>query len=501
MGDGASPAHAASALAEVPGGAAIAPRPGGPPDPPLVVDLDGCLIGSDLMVETLVDALRRDPLVALRLPGWLLAGRARLKSELAARGHVDVATLPYHGALLGWLRDERARGRAVVLATASHRSLADAVAGHLGIFDEVIATADGVNLKGRAKADALVARFGAGRFDYAGDSVADRAVWRHARRAVPVGLTPRALRRVPGEVARTFAPEASRWRAVLRALRPHQWLKNLLVFVPMLAAHRTDDLQVLAATSLAFVAFGLCASGAYVANDLFDLAADRRHPRKRLRPLAAGAVPLTWAVVAAPLLAAAGLALGAAVDLALCAVLAAYVAVTLAYSWVLKRYVLIDTMTLAGLYTARLLAGGAAGDIALSFWLLAFSMFLFLSLGMVKRHSELQVVESLQRSAAHGRDYRVSDRSLLAMMGVASGTVAVLVFALYLDSATVVDGYVRPRALWLLCPLLLYWVNRVWIKAARGEMHDDPLVFAVRDRASYVLLAAIAVVVLAAGPL
>jgi 4-hydroxybenzoate polyprenyltransferase len=452
-------------------------------------------------METLVDALRRDPRVALRLPGWLLAGRARLKAELAARGQVDVAGLPFHAGLLAWLREERARGRTIVLATASHRSLANAVADHLGLFDEVIATGDGVNVKGRAKADALVARFGAGNFDYAGDAPADRAVWRHARQAVPVGLSPRALRRVPTKIGREFPPDVSRWRAALRAMRPHQWLKNLLVFVPMLTAHRWADVDVLVGTVVAFVAFGLCASGAYLANDLFDLAADRRHPRKRLRPIAAGALPLTLVAPAAPLLAAVGLALGAAVDLELGAVLAGYLAVTLAYSWVLKRYVLLDTMTLAGLYTTRLVAGGAAGDIVLSFWLLAFSMFLFLSLGMVKRYSELQVVESLNRAAAHGRDYRVSDRSLLGTMGVASGMVAVLVFALYLQSPAVLDNYLRPRAMWLLCPLLLYWINRMWIKAARGEMHDDPLVFAVRDRAGHVLLAAMAAIVVAAGPL
>ena len=470
-------------------------------EPPLVVDLDGCLIRTDLLVESLVDVVRRDPRVGLRLPGWLLAGRARLKHELALRAQVDVAQLPYHQDLLAWLHDEHARGRRLVLATASHRRLADAVASHLGVFGDVIATGEGLNLKGRAKADALVARFGEQGFDYAGDAPADRAVWRRSRQAVAVGLTPGRLRGVPVPVARSFPPAASRGRAAWHALRPHQWLKNLLVFVPLLAAHRWTDGGVVIAGIVAFVAFGLCASGGYLANDLFDLAADRAHPRKRLRPVAAGALPLALVAAAAPLLALAGIGLGALVDVELAGVLVTYLFATFAYSWVLKRYVVVDTMTLAGLYTLRLVAGAVASGVVLSFWLLAFSMFLFQSLGMVKRYAELHVVESLNRAVAHGRDYRVTDRALLATMGVASGYIAVLVFALYLQSPAVLDGYLRPRAMWLLCPLLLYWVSRLWIKAARGEMHDDPLVFMLKDRAGHVLLGAMAAILLAAGPL
>ena len=328
-------------------------------------------------------------------------------------------------------------------------------------------------------------------------------VWQRARRAIPVGRPPRALRRVPVEVARMFAPAASAWRAALRAMRPHQWLKNLLVFVPMLTAHRWGDAACSRATLVAFVAFGLCASGAYVANDLFDLAADRRHPRKRLRPIAAGALPLTLVAAAAPLLALAGWRSAPPSTSALGAVLAAYFVVTLAYSWVLKRYVLLDTMTLAGLYTTRASSAAPRGRRRLSFWLLAFSVFLFLSLGMVKRYTELQAWSSRQRrSGARPRLSRVDDIDAARhRWACASGTSRVLVFALYIDSPAVLEGYPRIRRDVAAVSAAAVLDQPGLDQGARGRDARRPGRVRAARPGGHVMLAAMALIVVAAGPL
>lgn len=460
---------------------------------PLCIDCDGTLIATDLLHESVLLLLKSAPWLILWLPLWLVRGRAALKAELAERVSLDPSTLPYRDEVLTLVKDARAQQRMVVLATASHESAAACVARHLGLFDEIIASTNTINLKGRSKRDALVQRFGERGFDYAGDSRADLPVWSMARRGIVVSHRRDLIDRVASEchVERVIEPAKASWRDRLRGMRLHQWLKNLLVFVPVLAAHRLSDSVAMAQGLFAFIAFGCCASAVYVLNDFVDLDSDRRHVRKRKRPFASGLIPLSQGVAAIPLL----LAVSGAITVSLLpaafgAVLVTYFACTLLYSLWLKRQVIVDVLILAGLYTLRVIAGGAATAIAPSFWLLAFSMFIFLSLAMVKRYSEMLVTLQQHGLRAAGRGYTVQDLPVLMSIGCGSGLLAVLVFALYINSPETHRAYAQPLALWLVPPLLLYWVCRIWMKAHRGEVDDDPVVFAVRDWQSAVIAAA-----------
>jgi 4-hydroxybenzoate polyprenyltransferase len=465
---------------------------------PLCVDLDGTLCRSDTLWESVLQLLRQAPWLLLSMPFWLLRGRAAFKHRVAERAQLDAGRLPYHEELLAWLRQQRREGRELVLCTAAEARIAQAVSDHLGLFSSVIATTDAHNLKGERKRDALVQRYGTHGFDYAGNDRADLPVWSSARRAVVVSA-PVSVRRSLGngvEVERIFDGQPLPLLAWMRALRIHQWVKNFLIFLPLLLSHRLSYAG-LADAAVAFLAFSLCASSVYLLNDLFDLDADRRHPRKRERPFASGllSIPMGLAVAAALLTGAVGLA--TALPDRFMFVLGFYYAVTLTYSLYFKRFATIDVMLLAGLYTLRLIAGGAATATMLSFWLLAFSMFLFLSLAVVKRYAELLLTKDGDGKAA-GRGYVADDLPLLRALGVASGFASVLVLALYVNSPQSIAGYSSPKVLWLLCPLLLYWISRVWMLTHRGRMHDDPVVFALRDRVSLVLVAAMAAVVMLA---
>jgi 4-hydroxybenzoate polyprenyltransferase/phosphoserine phosphatase len=452
---------------------------------PLVVDLDGTLLRSDLLVESALGFARLHLTQTYRLPGWLLQGKARLKAKLAHATMVDVASLPYNEEVLRFLRTAQDAGQPLILATATHRHLAEQVANHLGCFDRVLATEDTVNLAGPAKRDALVREFGVGGFDYVGDSAADLAVWASARRGWTVNASAaveRAARALPGHAGAIPTPRSkpADW---LRALRLHQWLKNLLVFVPLLGAHQLGNLPLLVQSAVAFLAFGLCASSVYLLNDLLDLPDDRRHARKRHRPFAAGRIPIAAGVVAKPLLLVAAFGLSATLLApAATAVLGFYYLVTLAYSLSLKRRMAIDVIALAGLYTLRIVMGAVATGLTLSFWLMAFSMFIFLSLALVKRYAELfHARQTGKSSRTPGRGYFPEDLAMIAPLGAASGYLAVLVMALYINDAHTLDLYRRPEVIWLACPLVLSWITRVWMLTHRGEMHEDPLVFATKD--------------------
>jgi len=463
---------------------------------PLCVDLDGTLIRSDLLFESALSLLRRNPFYVFVFALWLLRGRAHLKREIARRAEVDPATLPYDERVVDWLREQQGQ-RPRVLCTASDAALANGVAQHLGLFDDVLASDGTRNLAGSHKADALRERYGDKGFDYAGNEYRDLHIWKHARRAVVVNGGG-GLARAAGdccEVERVFEARGGGLRTWVKALRLHQWLKNLLVFLPLFTSHRVLETTTTLHCILAFLAFGLCASGVYLLNDLFDLDADRRHPRKRLRPFAAGTLPLWSGLVAAPLLTIAGLAVAATLSLPFAGVLLCYYALTLAYSLRLKRIVMLDVVVLAALYTVRIIGGAVVIGGGLSFWLLAFSMFLFLSLAMLKRYTELHTLIGSGKSEASGRGYAVDDIALIQSLGGASGYMSVLVLALYINSTASEALYRHPQVLWLLCPLLLYWISRVWLIAHRGQMHDDPIVFALVDRVSRVILALCAIVV------
>lgn len=464
----------------------------------LCVDLDGTLLRSDALYESVLALLARNPLYLFLLPLWLLRGKASLKQAIAARVDLDPALLPYDERVLTLLRETPLRPR--VLCTATNARYADAIAAHLGLFEEVLASDATRNLSGHRKAQALVERFGEDGFDYAGNEAADLDVWAKARRAWVVNASP-ALAARAAQVAQVEAHlPAARVTARLwiKQVRVHQWLKNLLVFLPLLASHRLGDRDALIASMLAFVAFGLCASGVYVLNDLLDLPSDRAHARKRERPFAAGRIPLLHGLLAAPLLTLAGFALAWLASPLFALVLLGYYVMTLAYSLRLKRVVMVDVIMLAALYTVRIIGGAAAIGAGLSFWLLAFSMFIFLSLAMLKRYTELADVAASGASKASGRGYEVDDLPMIQSMGAASGYLAVLVFALYINSPESLALYSHPKALWLICPMLLFWISRAWMVAHRGGMHDDPVVFAVTDRVSQVVIVVCGLMVLGA---
>lgn len=469
-------------------------------DTPLVVDVDGTLLRTDLLLESGLGLVRHSLLDVARIPIWLSHGRANLKHELGRRAPPDLATLPYNEAVLERLRSEHARGRPLYLASAADRDLVAAIAEQLGLFKDVFGSGQGVNLKGDAKARALVDAFGSGGFDYFGNDTADLAVWRHARRS---GLVD-----APADVERTLAREGRDFEVVdprrhdlgayVRALRPHQWLKNLLVFVPILASQEITVTAVTAAT-LALIAFSLIASGVYVLNDLVDLPSDRAHHRKSARPFACGAIPILHGAVLCPVLLLAGGTLALVVGRSFLAVVLVYLVLTTAYSLYFKRKALLDVITLAGLYTLRVFGGAAAVGLVVSEWLLAFSMFLFLSLAIIKRHTELVDTVETTQSDLHGRGYRADDLPVLSGFGAAAGYSAVLVLALYTQTHQVQKLYEHPLLLWGVCMLLLYWISRMLLISSRRQMDDDPLVFAVTDRVSLVVFALVSILVLVAA--
>ena len=456
---------------------------------PLCVDLDGTLIKSDMLWESLVRLLRRNPLYLLAVPYWLLGGRARLKDQLARRVTLDAARLPYHEPFLAFLREQQRAGRQLLLVTASDRRMAEPVAAHLGLFAEVLASDGKTNLRGRNKAAHLAARFGERGFDYAGNSSIDLPVWARARQALVVNARPglELRARQVGQVGGVFPATAPAGPAWVSALRPHQWVKNLILFVPLVTSHKITQAPLVLEALLGFVAFCLCASAVYVVNDLCDLDADRRHPTKRDRAFAAGALPLSTGLIAIPVLLAAAGVLASRLSWPFGAVLALYLVLTTVYSAGLKRVALVDVFCLAGLYTIRLVAGHAATGVAYSAWLLVFSMFIFLSLALVKRFVEVDAARAQETPNIHGRGYVAGDARLVAALGAASGYMAVLVLALYVNSQEVRVLYQQPLLLLLVCPLLLFWISHVWLIAHRAEMHEDPIVFALRDPASYVV--------------
>lgn len=469
---------------------------------PLCVDLDHTLVATDTLLEAVLVCVRRRPATLLGLPLRLLGGRARLKAWLAERGPVDPAMLPYRGDVIAYLEEARAAGRSVVLATAAHRSTAEAVAAHLGLFDAVVASDRDANLKAGRKGDALASAYGEKGFEYLGDARADLAVWERAGQASAVGLSPARKRRLERivPVERHFPVPRAGWRTWLRALRTRQWVKNVLVFLPLVMSHRFNELPVVGQAMLAFVAFCLISSSVYLANDLLDLPADRQHPTKRRRAFASGTVSIGKGLVLLPLLVGAGLGLSLwLLPPLFTAALLGYLALNVLYSFGLKQVAIADVILLAILYGLRVLAGGIATATPVSAWLIAFCLFFFLNLAFLKRYADLRLLESAEQEHAPGRDYQVGDAALILSLGPASAYMAAVILALYIHSNHVRVLYHRPQALWLLVPLLVYWVSRMWLLAHRGRMTDDPVLFTTRDPASYVVGAgAVAVLVLAA---
>jgi 4-hydroxybenzoate polyprenyltransferase len=465
---------------------------------PLCVDLDGTLIKSDSLFDAFCELVRRNPLAVWRLPLWLMGGRACVKIEIARRAPLDATRLPYNLPLLRYLQAQWREGRPLYLATGADAGLAERVAAHLGIFQGVLGTEGKINLTKTRKLSRLKGRFG--QFDYVGNSHADVAVLAGARVGLVANPTPGlrlALRMRHIPVERTFIDKRPTMRTLVKAIRLHQWTKNVLLFAPLLLSHQLTARSVAAAVA-AFFCFCFMASANYLVNDMLDIESDRRHRSKRLRPFAAGDLSVQGGIALSLALFLASVALLPELPRAFALWLGLYIIATLSYSLYLKRVAVVDVLLLSGLYTLRLLAGGAATGTEISQWLAGFSSFLFLSLAMVKRFSEIENLREKGGAATDGRGYLAADLEQIRSFGTSSAYAAVVVFMLYIARPDVTELYRHATRLWLIVPLLIYWLNRVWLLASRGELDDDPVVFAMRDGMSLAVGAAVAGVALLA---
>ncbi|MCP5041804.1 MAG: UbiA family prenyltransferase [bacterium] len=471
--------------------------PAGDEQSPVYVDLDGTLISTDMLWETLWSLLCQSPLSIFSLPFWLAKGKAGFKHELATRVQFDARLLPYRGEVLDYIDAARVGGRRVVLATASHRSIAEPIAEHLGRFDAVMASDAETNLSGAKKLAAIEADAGPRGFEYLGNDAHDVAIWQQARSATLVAPS-RAARAASGgfrgQVSEIETPHAG-LRPALAALRSYQWVKNALLWLPIFLAHELDDPAKLASVFVAFATFCAVASAAYMLNDLLDIESDRRHPRKRTRPFAAGTLPITTGIAIAAVLALGGFGLSFAVlPLAATGMLAIYAVLTVSYSLYLKEKLFVDVLVLAGLFTHRVLSGAVAAEVRISPWLLAFSLFFFLSLALLKRYAELLAIEDAGGDRNARRAYQVLDIGLVENMGLAAGYMSVLVLCLFVSSDDVSKLYPNPELLWLVMPLFLYWISRMWFLARHKILLDDPVLFSTTDGASWLTGILIAIV-------
>jgi 4-hydroxybenzoate polyprenyltransferase len=463
---------------------------------PLCVDLDGTLVKSDTLHDSLCILLRTQPARLLRVPAWLMAGgKARVKAEVASIVPLDATHLPYNHAVLDFLGREHATGSQIFLVTGADVSLANRVAAHLGLFSGIMASNGSTNLTGAHKLAGLQQRFPV--FDYIGNAPPDLPALVHARRAYAANPTlglRMALRSRSLAVAGSFHDRKPFLPTLLKAVRAHQWAKNILLFLPLLLSHKAS-LHTMTPAVLAFFCFSFIASANYLFNDLLDMESDRRHLKKRFRPFAAGDLSVASGLTIALMLVLGACALLPLLPAAFSLWLLLYAVTTSAYSFYLKRIPLVDVLVLSGLYTLRMLAGGAATATLISPWLSGFSIFLFLSLAMVKRFSEMANLRERGISTSHGRGYLVTDLEQIRSFATASATAAVVVFALYISRPDVDALYRHSARLWLIVPLMLFWLYRVLLLASRGEMDEDPVIFAIRDRVS--LFTAVGIAILA----
>lgn len=463
---------------------------------PLCVDLDGTLVKSDTLMDSFLLLVRAQPLQAAISPLWLRNGKAAFKAQVASRVSLDVEHLPWNRHLLDYLAGQKAMGRKLYLATGADASVARRVADHLGLFEDVLASNGHTNQTGNHKLISLQERFSTVGFDYIGNAAPDGPVLAQCGEAMVANPT-RSLRSLihSGKisVARSFNDRPSVGKSILKAIRLHQWAKNILIFVPLLLAH-LFAVRFILNTVLAFLCFSLCASATYIVNDLLDIDHDRRHPKKRHRPFAAGNLSAATGVTMIAVFLAAAFTGASFLPRAYLVWLLIYLVTTLAYSLRLKRIVLVDVLLLSGLYTLRLLAGASAAKVMISPWFAAFSIFLFLSLAIVKRFSELENIRAKGGSLANGRGYLLSDIEQIRIFGTGSGIAAVVVFALYINGGEIAHLYQHPERMWLIMPLLILWIFRVWLLASRGQLDEDPVIFAATDRTSLLICLMIALI-------
>ena len=462
---------------------------------PLVVDLDGTLLHSDLLHEGIIILLRKNPLYLFSLLIWFLKGKVYFKNQVFKKIIFPYDLLPWNKNLLSFLKAESLKGRKLILATASLKSNADEICKQFPIFDEILGTIE-INLKGQNKLKVLVDKFGEFKFDYIGNSKSDLTIFASSRYTYLVNPSI-SLERKTREVSKLkyiWKTKKSRFKEYLKAIRVYQWIKNILIFIPLITSHSFYVGKPLFDAILGFFAFSFTASGGYVINDLLDLNSDRSHPRKCFRPFASGKLSISSGILLASFFLVMGLWIASQVNTLFLMILCGYFITSFSYSLYLKKLVLYDVFILAFLYSTRIIGGGAASHISISFWLITFSTFIFLSLAFVKRYSELLKVDNNSSLKDRGRDYTKTDLNLLQIMGIVSGFLSVVVFSLYIDSPEIFQLYSRPKILWTISFLLLFWISRIWLITNRGQMTDDPIIYAVKDKVSYMVFAIIAVI-------
>jgi 4-hydroxybenzoate polyprenyltransferase/phosphoserine phosphatase len=454
-----------------------------------ICDLDDTLIKTDLLFESVLKLIRTKPLASLSLPLWLMRGKAYTKEQVAHLVNLDPSSLPYRDEILRHVRARRYDGNQVILASASHHSFVKSIADHCQCFDMAHGSSGSINLKSEKKLEWIKANVGKP-FEYIGDSRSDLAIWKKASHAILVNPSKHVLGKIKslGIPHETIYDGKTSFKLILKQLRIHQWIKNALLIIPALAAHKLSSLEIFRSVLIGSLSFSFIASLVYVMNDMLDVENDRRHPTKKNRPFASGFLPIRHGFLMMLLLGLASLLLGSLLGPEFLSVLALYFGVNVLYSTRLKEAVMLDVVILASFYTMRLMAGSAATATPISSWLLSFSTFFFLGLAMVKRYTELRRVVGKSQSVLHGRGYGVEDKIPVLIMGITSSMLSILILALYFSSSDVQGLYNHPTRLWALAPLLLYWNGRVWMLANRGQVDDDPVVFAVKDIQSWVVL-------------
>lgn len=452
--------------------------------PTLYVDLDGTVIKTDLLFESILLLLKKNVLLALMIPFWLIKGRANLKHQLALRVEIPAELLPLNSEFCTYLEEEVERGRNIVLISASSQIQVRQLSDHLGFFIDAMGSDPDHNLKSLNKVTRILQLNPEGSFDYAGNSSDDIAVWTEAKEVILVNCEKALAQKLPQETSRHFDAPQPALRKFWQAMRPHQWLKNALIFLPLILSHQLDQANLLLQACIAFLSFSLVASSVYLLNDMLDLNSDRQHQSKKLRPFASGDLSLAYGYVGSPLLLLAGFAVALILPGEFIPVLFGYWLLTTLYSLLLKSLYLIDVLTLASLYTWRIFAGSAAISVVTTYYLLAFSFFLFLGLAMVKRYIEFLNLQSQGKSSIEGRAYDVASLRALSLLGGASSLIAVAVFAFYINAPATTQLYSSPIILWAICPLMVYSLWRIWTKARSGELDEDPVLFAITDRRS-----------------
>ena len=463
---------------------------------PLCVDLDGTLIQTDSLWESCLRLISQHPFMLLFLPFWLFLGKAGFKQKISQHVELSPASLPFNTNLLKYLTQQRLHNRHLILVTAANKKIAEAIAAHLNIFDEILASDENHNLSGKNKAQVLTDKFGDKGFVYAGNANIDLKVWQHAAAAIVVNgsekLTNKAKNLTTIEEIIPLEQKPS-LKIILKAIRIHQWAKNILIFTALILSHNWFNNDALQSVVFAFFSFSFAASSIYLINDLIDLEADRKHRTKRHRPLAAGTLPIQWAIIIVPVLLVFSLLLAKQINADFIYILIVYLILTTAYSLFLKPIALLDVITLTSLYTIRIIAGAIAINVPLSYWLLAFSMFIFLSLALIKRFSELKNLIQQGETTSVSRGYHIDDLPAVSLFGISSGYISVLVLVFYTHDLQAGTLYSQPDWLWFVAVAVLYWISYMWLLAFRGQMNEDPVLFAIHDRSSYIVTLFIAV--------